>query len=65
MSILVYLGNTSTGALHWLHCILYFQGVLSSSGEQILFADADGATTFEDLRKLMARMSEIKQQVLY
>lgn len=37
------------------------QGVLSARGERILFADADGATTFEDLDKVDKEMSACLQ----
>jgi len=35
------------------------EGVLRSRGEQILFADADGATRFNDLEKLEASLTEM------
>nr|SVE75961.1 EOG090X0BIY [Daphnia hispanica] len=34
-------------------------GMLSSRGEQLLFADADGATTFEDISKLQDNLKEL------
>nr|CAG4637281.1 EOG090X0BIY [Ceriodaphnia reticulata]SVE73139.1 EOG090X0BIY [Ceriodaphnia reticulata] len=34
-------------------------GMLSARGEQLLFADADGATTFEDISKLQGKLNEI------
>jgi len=36
-------------------------GMLKSRGENLLFADADGATTFEDLVKLEERIKEIEK----
>lgn len=33
--------------------------MLSSRGEQLLFADADGATTFEDISKLQDNLKEL------
>jgi dolichyl-phosphate beta-glucosyltransferase len=38
---------------------LYFQGMLSSRGKQLLFADADGATTFEDISKLQENLQQL------
>ena len=35
--------------------------MLSSRGERILFADADGATTFADFDKVDAEMSKLLQ----
>ena len=35
--------------------------MLSSRGEKILFADADGATTFADFDKVDAEMSKLLQ----
>ncbi|XP_057366284.1 dolichyl-phosphate beta-glucosyltransferase-like isoform X2 [Daphnia carinata] len=34
-------------------------GMLSARGEQLLFADADGATTFEDISKLQNNLKEL------
>nr|SVE73761.1 EOG090X0BIY [Daphnia atkinsoni] len=34
-------------------------GMLSSRGEQLLFADADGATTFEDIAKLQDNLKQL------
>lgn len=39
--------------------ILYFQGMLSARGKQLLFADADGATTFEDISKLQDKLKDL------
>nr|CAG4646502.1 EOG090X0BIY [Macrothrix elegans] len=36
-------------------------GVLSSRGRQLLFADADGATTFEDITKLQLSLERITE----
>nr|CAG4638672.1 EOG090X0BIY [Cyclestheria hislopi] len=36
-------------------------GMLSSRGKQLLFADADGATKFEDISKLQTSLSQLKE----
>ncbi len=41
------------------HQILLFQGMLSARGKQLLFADADGATTFEDISKLQDKLKDL------
>lgn len=41
--------------------MVYFQGVLSSRGKQILFVDADGASKFSDLDKLELNMATLKE----
>ena len=33
--------------------------MLSSRGRQLLFADADGATTFEDISKLQTQLHQL------
>lgn len=33
--------------------------MLSARGKQLLFADADGATTFEDISKLQNNLKEL------
>lgn len=38
--------------------------MLSARGEQLLFADADGATTFEDISKLQNTLKEIIKGLL-
>ena len=40
------------------------KGMLSARGEQLLFADADGATTFEDISKLQNTLKEIIKGLL-
>lgn len=37
----------------------FFQGMFRSRGEMLLFADADGATTFSDLDKVEASLKGI------
>lgn len=38
-------------------------GVLCAQGEFILFADADGATTFEDIAKLEQKAKDLKEKL--
>ena len=40
--------------------LLLFQGMLRGRGKRLLFADADGATTFSDIKKLEKCMSDIE-----
>jgi len=41
---------------------LHSQGMLSSAGKMLLFADADGATTFEDFQKLESSIYEMSKR---
>lgn len=38
-----------------------FQGMLSARGRKLLFADADGATKFEDLDKLETALNILQK----
>ena len=40
----------------------FFQGMFSARGNQLLFADADGATKFADLEKLETELEKINTQ---
>lgn len=42
-----------------LPIVCSIQGMLNSRGRQLLFADADGATKFEDLSKLQTELKKI------
>ena len=40
-------------------CVFMLQGMLSARGKTLLFADADGASTFADVAKLEAELEKI------
>lgn len=39
--------------------------MLSTRGKELLFADADGATTFEEIKKLQKSLSELTEGLHY
>lgn len=51
---------------HQSMCVFYcvFQGMFSARGKRLLFADADGASTFADVAKLEAELVKINSSVV-